>query len=490
MQYTVNVTISHLFSDAYSYVRLTVAPAAGTLPAFYVALPSSLVNDDHVQAVFMPAPGSQANPVTFDVYFPLFGNVNTLDLTIYPQGTDIQNVTSTTPGFVYKLNTSNKSSGHAFLLGFDNKEDNVRVLKTFNSPGTDPSPPAVYTWTGTTVSNLAARLPNCIAHVTDFFNSSIFEDISFVNNGQNVAIYQDPTRGGKGHIYFFTNASGVAALTIRAGNTPSAAKFIYHPFAGQTSEAARIVIYDPSVLGRGFEEATPVKNPFVFNNTAEGDKPVFTIYNKNNPPSIQDNNDIYVLINDKYDSTIQSSSSDVIKFTTTDRFILTSNGTLPAKNDIRYIYVNRNGSVYTTRQYAFFCYGELNQTSEVTFDVGLSWNTETNSAPATPRPPKTATGRVKANYNMSTKILSWTIFYSGLSGAVTMGHFHGPASTNQTAGVVIDFGTALGSPIIGAQKLTDAQEKELLAGLWYCNIHTSQNPAGEIRGQLWPRSNP
>lgn len=71
-----------------------------------------------------------------------------------------------------------------------------------------------------------------------------------------------------------------------------------------------------------------------------------------------------------------------------------------------------------------------------------------------------------------------------------MGHFHGPASTNQTAGVVIDFGTALGSPIIGAQKLTDAQEKELLAGLWYCNIHTSQNPAGEIRGQLWPRSNP
>jgi hypothetical protein len=489
LQYTVNVVSSNLFSDAYSYVRLTVTPATGTLPAFYLALPASLANDEHVQAVFTPMVGSQASPVTFDVYFPLFANVNAIDFTIYPQNTDINNITPSTPGYVYRLNTSVKGAGNALLIGFDNKENNVRVLQTFNSPGTDPSPPATYTWTGAKLPSLAPQIAGCVAHVTDFFNGNIFEDISFTNNGQNVPIFQDPSRGGKGHIYFFTNPSGLATLNIKAGNTPSAARFIYHPFAGQTSETARIVIYDPTALGKGFEEATPIKNPFTFTKAPGGDEPVFEINNNNTPPLIQENNDLYILINDKYDSNFQVNSGNLIKFKSTKKFIQTSNAALPAKNDIRYIYVTRDGVVSAARQYAFFCFGDLGEGSTVNFDVVLSWFMESNSevSPA-PRVPKDATGRAQASYNMSTKELSWTITYSGLSGPPTMAHFHGPTSATQTTPPIIDFGTALASPIKGSRILTSAQESELLAGLWYCNIHTQQNTAGEVRGQMWPRS--
>ncbi len=486
LQYTVTASLLNLFSDAYSSVRLSIVAAAGTPAAFYVALPDSLANDEHVQAVFTPAKGSLATPVTFDIFFPLFGNVNSIDFRIFPQSTDITNITPETPNFIFTLNTTVKAMGHALLLRFEDKEANTRVLKTINSPGPDLSAPATYTWTGTTVPALTARLANCIAHVTDFNNSKFFEDVAFTNNGQNVDIMQDPSRGGKGHIYFFTNAAGLAVLNIRAGNTPNAARLIYHPFAGEASETSRIVIYNPNQLSRGFEEATPVKNPFTFNNIPGGDQPVFEINNFNNPPNLENGASLYILINDRYDSTIPATSERVNRFTTTQRFINTSNGAFPEKNNIRYIYVTRNGIVHNTRQFAFFCFGNINQ---VNFDVALAWNTETNSLPTpNPRPALPAEGRVRANYNKVSRVLSWNITHSGLSGAVTVAHFHGPASTNQTANVIIDFNVN-NNPIVGSQQLTEDQERQLLSGLWYCNVHTEQNPTGEIRGQMWKNIN-
>ena len=43
----------------------------------------------------------------------------------------------------------------------------------------------------------------------------------------------------------------------------------------------------------------------------------------------------------------------------------------------------------------------------------------------------------------------------------------------------------LTSPIIGSIGITEVQEKQLLSGLWYINLHTALNPAGEIRGQIY-----
>ena len=103
-------------------------------------------------------------------------------------------------------------------------------------------------------------------------------------------------------------------------------------------------------------------------------------------------------------------------------------------------------------------------------------------------PPNTsaATGSLQGSYNKSSKVLSWKLVYSGLSGPATMAHFHGPAMAGQNAGVVVPFASAA-DPIKGEATLTDAQAADLLAGRWYVNLHTRAHPGGEIRAQVAPR---
>ena len=113
------------------------------------------------------------------------------------------------------------------------------------------------------------------------------------------------------------------------------------------------------------------------------------------------------------------------------------------------------------------------------FESGLSGKNEV------PHITTTGSGSLKASYNTISKVLKWHVNYSGLSGAPTMAHFHGPATTKQNADVMIAIKSqALKSPIEGSEKLTKTQEKQLLSGHWYFNIHTEKHPAGEIRTQL------
>ena len=94
-------------------------------------------------------------------------------------------------------------------------------------------------------------------------------------------------------------------------------------------------------------------------------------------------------------------------------------------------------------------------------------------------------GFVTATYEHGTRTLTWAATYTGLSGPATGAHFHGPADPGQNAGIVLPFPSAA-SPIQGTATLTAAQEADLLAGRWYVNVHTAQNPGGEIRGQVKP----
>ena len=41
-----------------------------------------------------------------------------------------------------------------------------------------------------------------------------------------------------------------------------------------------------------------------------------------------------------------------------------------------------------------------------------------------------------------------------------------------------------GTGTAGTATLTDQQAADLMAGRWYANVHTAQNPTGEIRGQM------
>ncbi|MFT5756978.1 MAG: hypothetical protein ACI9LM_001703 [Alteromonadaceae bacterium] len=94
-------------------------------------------------------------------------------------------------------------------------------------------------------------------------------------------------------------------------------------------------------------------------------------------------------------------------------------------------------------------------------------------------------GSFKASLDQQTRILKWTITYSGLSGPVTSAHFHGPALVEENAEVLLPItGNLTVSPIKQTATLTAAQMEEVQAGKWYVNLHTTANPKGEIRGQV------
>ena len=95
----------------------------------------------------------------------------------------------------------------------------------------------------------------------------------------------------------------------------------------------------------------------------------------------------------------------------------------------------------------------------------------------------TGTGNTEASFDTVTKTLTYTVTYSGLTGAVIGAHFHGPTEQGKNAGIVLPF-NFVATPIKGTAVLTDAQAADLLAGKWYTNLHTAANPGGEIRGQV------
>ena len=94
------------------------------------------------------------------------------------------------------------------------------------------------------------------------------------------------------------------------------------------------------------------------------------------------------------------------------------------------------------------------------------------------------TGTADIDYDPATKKLSWKLTYSGLSGAATAAHFHGPAEAGKNGGVAVAIPNATSSPAEGSATLTDAQAADLTAGKYYVNVHTAANPGGEIRGQV------
>lgn len=93
------------------------------------------------------------------------------------------------------------------------------------------------------------------------------------------------------------------------------------------------------------------------------------------------------------------------------------------------------------------------------------------------------TGTVTATYDSDSKKLTWKGSYSGLTGAATAAHIHGPAPAGKNAGVMIPISPS-GPSFEGSATLNDAQAKALVDGDMYVNIHTAANKGGEIRGQL------
>lgn len=100
-----------------------------------------------------------------------------------------------------------------------------------------------------------------------------------------------------------------------------------------------------------------------------------------------------------------------------------------------------------------------------------------------------ATATADLSYDPATRVVTWSVTYSGLSGPATMAHFHGPAAAGKNGPPVIwltEKGKPAGSPIKGQATLTPEQAQQFSAGEWYINVHTQANPGGEVRGQVVP----
>jgi hypothetical protein len=120
--------------------------------------------------------------------------------------------------------------------------------------------------------------------------------------------------------------------------------------------------------------------------------------------------------------------------------------------------------------------------ADVSFHVALS------GAQSVPPVQSQAKGAADISYDPASRLVSWSITYSGFDSPVTMAHFHrGDAGQN---GPVVTWltqkGEPVSSPIKGSATLTPEQAQQFLAGDWYINVHTKDHPAGEIRGQVVP----
>lgn len=115
--------------------------------------------------------------------------------------------------------------------------------------------------------------------------------------------------------------------------------------------------------------------------------------------------------------------------------------------------------------------------NSVSFDIVLLGKNEV------PETISLAEGIFKGTYNKSTKILSYTLTHKGMT--ATAAHFHKGAA-NATGAIVINIATAAFVSPLSSQTvaLNTQQELDLLAGMWYVNVHSAIYTGGEIRGQL------
>jgi hypothetical protein len=107
-----------------------------------------------------------------------------------------------------------------------------------------------------------------------------------------------------------------------------------------------------------------------------------------------------------------------------------------------------------------------------------------SAASEVPAKDSKGTGQVTATFDTDTNELKYHVVYSGLTGPVTAAHFHGPAAEGANAKPQVPVKSPFDSPVDGTATITADQAKDLLDGKWYFNLHTTANPAGEIRGQV------
>ena len=115
------------------------------------------------------------------------------------------------------------------------------------------------------------------------------------------------------------------------------------------------------------------------------------------------------------------------------------------------------------------------QDNIMNFSAGLSGTGEN------PPNASTASGTATAIYNETTNRLSISVPYTGMT--ATAAHIH-KGAVGTSGPPVFPFENLTSPLTLTNVELTQAQEDDLLNGLYYVNIHSADFPVGEIRGQL------
>lgn len=107
------------------------------------------------------------------------------------------------------------------------------------------------------------------------------------------------------------------------------------------------------------------------------------------------------------------------------------------------------------------------------------------SSQEVPATNSTGSGVVIVKYDMATKTVKLYGDYAGLTAAITASHIHReqPGVSGPVVLPLQNTGDTTGT-LSGTGTLTKPQEDSLLAGNMYANVHTSNNPNGELRAQL------
>ena len=118
----------------------------------------------------------------------------------------------------------------------------------------------------------------------------------------------------------------------------------------------------------------------------------------------------------------------------------------------------------------------------------VAFTTQLRGANEVPPNASAGSGSVDAALNKDTMQLRWKVSFSGMTGAPTAGHFHGPAAVGVNSGVALGWTNPMTNGMEGSATLTAAQAADLMAGKWYANIPSAANPGGELRGQMTVRN--
>lgn len=116
-----------------------------------------------------------------------------------------------------------------------------------------------------------------------------------------------------------------------------------------------------------------------------------------------------------------------------------------------------------------------------------TFNVKLTTVEETPAPSgSTGVGTATVTLDDVANTVSVTGSYSGLSSNATLAHVHGAAPIGTPAGVVVPLSVSGGTSgtISSGGNVTAQEVTDMLNGLMYLNVHTANNPSGEVRGQI------